>query len=92
MALQILEENGTFQLHGSLTTTTTKSFISHFEHIITTMKKVTVNIDKVDAIDTNGVDALKTLMHFALRSNHMFSIIGNGCKDIYEDYNMSFAA
>ena len=92
MALQILEENGTFQLHGSLTTTTTRSFISHFEHIIKTMKNVTVNIDKVDAIDTNGVEALKTLMRIALRSNNIFSVIGNGCKDIYDDYKCSFAA
>lgn len=92
MALQILEENGTFKLHGSLTTTTTRLFITHFEHIIKTMKNVTVNIDKVDAIDRNGVEALKTLMTVAFRSNSLFSIIGNGCKEIYHDYKTSFAA
>ena len=92
MALQILGENGTFQLHGSLTTTNTKSFIIHFEHIIKSMKDVTVNIDKVDVIDHNGVEALKALMRLALHSNHIFSVIGNGCKEIYDDYKSSFAA
>jgi len=92
MALQILEQNGTFELQGSLTTTTTRSFIIHFEHIIKTMKEVTVNIDKVDAIDVSGVEALKTLMAIALRSNNIFWVIGNGCKEIYDDYKCSFAA
>lgn len=92
MALQILEENGTFQLHGSLNATTTRSFISHFEHIINTVKDITVDIDHVSSIDASGVEAFKILMATAFKSNHVFSIIGNGCKDIYEDYKSSFAA
>lgn len=92
MALQILEENGTFELHGCLNTTTTRSFIIHFEHILNTEQEVTVNIDYVNAIDSSGVEALKTLMAIALRTNTMFSVIGNGCKDIYQDYKSSFAA
>jgi len=92
MALQILEQNGTFELQGSLTASTTRSFIIHFEHIIKTVKDVTINIDKVNSIDTTGVDALKTLIAIALRSNNIFSVVGNGCKDIYDDYKSSFAA
>ncbi|WP_298892868.1 hypothetical protein [uncultured Psychroserpens sp.] len=92
MALRILEENGAFQLHGSLTATTARSFIIHFEHIINTAKDVTVNIEKVKCIDACGVEALKTLIAIALQSNNMFSVIGYGCKDIYDDYKSSFAA
>lgn len=92
MALQILEQNGAFELHGSLTATTTKSFIIHFEHLINTVKNVTVNIDHINAIDSSGVDALKTLIAIALRTNNIFSVIGNGCRDIYEDYKSSFVA
>ena len=92
MALQILEQNGTFELQGSLTTATTRSFIIHFEHIINTVKNVTVNIDKEKTIDVSGVDALKTLIAIALRSNNVFSVVGNGCKEIYDDYRSAFAA
>lgn len=92
MALQILEENGTFELHGSLTTATTKSFIMHFEHMINTVKNITINIDNVNTIDATGVEALKMVMTNALRSNHIFSVIGNGCKDIYDEYKSSVTA
>ena len=92
MALQILEQNGTFELQGSLTSATARSFIIHFEHIINKVKDVTINIDKVSTIDVNGVDALKMLITIALRSNNIFSLVGNGCKDIYEEYRTETAA
>ncbi len=92
MALQILEKNGTFELKGSLTSHTTKSFVNHFEHLIKALNDVTVNIDRVDVIDVRGVEALKGLLNFALISNNAFSIIGDGCKDIYDDYRTSLAA
>ena len=92
MALQIIEQNGTFELQGSLTTATTRSFIIHFEHVINTVKNVTVNIDKVKTIDVSGVDALKTLIAIGFRSNTIFSVVGNGCKDIYDDYRSTVAA
>ena len=76
MALQILENNGTFELCGSLNTTTSRSFIIHFEHIISTLNNVTVNIEKVSGIDASGVEALKTLLAIALRTNNKFSVIG----------------
>ena len=47
MALQILEKKGTFHLQGSLNSSTTRSFIIHFENIINTVKSVKVNIDKI---------------------------------------------
>ncbi|MFT4780420.1 MAG: ABC-type transporter Mla MlaB component [Psychroserpens sp.] len=86
MALQILKQNGIFQLQGNLTTATTRSFIIHFEHIINKVKNVTVDIDRVHIIDASGVAALKTLIAIALRSNNIFSVVGYGCKDIYDDY------
>jgi anti-anti-sigma regulatory factor len=91
MALQILKQNGIFQLQGNLTTATTRSFIIHFEHIISKVKNVTVNIDNVNIIDASGVDALKTLIAVALRSNNIFSVVGDGCKDIYDDYRSACA-
>ena len=87
MALQILEHNGTFYLQGNLNATTSRSFIIHFDYMIKTIKNITVNIDKVKEIDVNGVAAFKTLFATALKQQNSFSVIGNGCKDIYDEFN-----
>lgn len=87
MALRILENNGTFHLQGNLNAMTSRAFIIHFEYLIKSLKNVTVNIDKVKEIDTNGVSAFKTLYANALRQNKLFFVIGNGCKDINNEFN-----
>jgi|TARA_R110000787_G_scaffold43892_2_gene107546 ABC-type transporter Mla MlaB component len=92
MALQILEKNGTFELCGNLNTKTSRSFIIHFEYLINTLKDVTINIDKIKAIDSSGVEALKTLIAISLKNNSIFYIIGKGCKDIYAHNRSAFAA
>ncbi|MFT5437247.1 MAG: ABC-type transporter Mla MlaB component [Ulvibacter sp.] len=92
MALQILEKNGTFELYGNLNTKNSRSFIIHFEYLINTLKDVTINIDKIKAIDSSGVEALKTLIAISLKNNSIFYIIGKGCKDIYAHNSSEFAA
>jgi ABC-type transporter Mla MlaB component len=57
MALQILEKNGTFELYGNLNTKNSRSFIIHFEYLINTLKDVTINIDKIKALDSSRVEA-----------------------------------
>ncbi|AEH01191.1 hypothetical protein [Lacinutrix sp. 5H-3-7-4] len=87
MTLQILENNGVFYLEGDLIANTTRSFIIYFEYKIKTMEAVTVNIEKLNLIDKNGVAALTTLLANALREENKFVVTGIGCKDIYEDFN-----
>jgi len=86
MALQISENNGTFHLEGTLNATTSRSFIIHFEHLMNSLKNITINIENVKEIDTNGVAAFKSLLANALRNHKLFSVTGNGCKDIYEEF------
>jgi anti-anti-sigma regulatory factor len=85
MALQILEKNGTFEVSGDLDTETSHSFIVHFEHLMTTSKEITINIDKIKEIDASGIQALKTLFTISLKNNIILHIIGRGYKDIYAD-------
>jgi ABC-type transporter Mla MlaB component len=92
MALQITENKGTFHLQGCLNSTTTRSFVTHFEHLINTIKTVKVNIGKIKEIDQNGVIGFKTLIKIAQRNNKSFFIVGHGSKDIYEDYSYSNVA
>jgi len=86
MALQIIQNNGTFHLQGTLTKSTTRSFIIQFEHLVQNIKNVTINNDRVSKIDKSGVEAIKTLIAIALRNESEFSVVGKGSKDIYEDF------
>ena len=92
MALQIFENKGNFELSGVLNTSTSRSFIIHFEYLINTFKNVTVNIEKLKEIDACGVESLKTLIAISLKNNNEFYIIGNGSKDIYAHKSTAFAA
>ena len=55
--------------------------------------KVTINIDKVDQIDVIGLSVLK---HFYLSClmnyNRAFYIVGNGCKEIYDEFRFEKAS
>lgn len=92
MALQITQQNGTFLVNGQLNSSTTRSFIIHFEEIIELHTNVVINIDEITEIDENGLEGIKTLTAIALQNNKMFSVIGNGSKDIYQDFNCSQVA
>jgi ABC-type transporter Mla MlaB component len=92
MALQILEKNGGFEVYGNLNTQTSHSFIVHFEYLMTRLKEVTINIDKIKAIDASGIRALKTLFAISLKNNRILHIIGKGYKEIYADTSKTCAA
>ena len=92
MALQISENKGIFYLRGSVNTETARSFIIYFEHMINTINNVKVDIDNIKRIDYRGVEAFKILISISLKNNKSFSIVGNGSKDIYEDYSFSNVA
>ena len=89
MALQILEQNGTFYLKGKLNTSTSKVFIEHLKHSIKKIKKVIINIENLKEIDVDGLKALNFLMNTSIVKKKIFSIRGYGCKEIYDHFNSS---
>ncbi|AZJ31496.1 hypothetical protein SAMN05444344_2092 [Tenacibaculum mesophilum] len=92
MALQISENNGTFYLNGKINNTTVRSFIIHFEYCIEKCKNVVINIDNVNEIGVTGLNAIKTLMAIALKQHKMFSVVGYGCKEVYDHFYSSQVA
>lgn len=85
MALTILRNKNTFTVKGSINATTAGNFKTHFNITLNSLKKVTIDISKVTEIDKNGVEAFKAIYNNAKSWNKSFSIVGNGCKDIYEE-------
>jgi ABC-type transporter Mla MlaB component len=92
MALTIKHENNTFLVSGTINATTVKQFKNHLEFLLTYNKGLTINIEGVKAIDANGMYALRHLHALALIQNKAFSIVGYGCKEIYDDLRLTSAA
>lgn len=92
MALRIKENNGTFFIEGSINASTLKQFKNHMEFLILYTKGVTLNIEGVEEIDKNGMNALRDLYTASLVNNKPFYIVGTGCKEIFDDFESNFAA
>ncbi|MEP3837631.1 MAG: STAS domain-containing protein [Algibacter sp.] len=89
MPLIIKESKGVFLLEGIINSTTLKKFKEHLEFLLTYTKSVTINIEKVSAIDKNGLKVIHELFQVAKASKKSFAVIGYGCKAIYETMDIT---
>ena len=86
MALSIINDQGIFHLTGDVNATTSKHFEDHFTEIIKKCNEITLNIDKVNYIDKTGLSVFRRLYFNCIVNNNIaFHIIGNGCKEIFQD-------
>jgi len=89
MTLQIFKKNGIFYLNGKLNSSTLKSFTTYFEYNLSQNKNVTINIDDVIEIDKSCLEAMRNFTKVAILKQKVFSIEGNGCKEIYDDFKQT---
>jgi len=89
MTLQIFKKNGIFYLNGRLNSSTVKIFITYFKYNLSRNKNVTINIDDVIEIDKSGLEAMRNFTKVAILKQKAFSIVGNGCKEIYDDFKQT---
>ena len=92
MALTIKENNNVFTVEGSINASTARHFQSHFEMLLNAFGELTIDIEKVSEIDTNGLAALRALYDNALNYNRGFFIVGNGCKEISDELRYTVPA
>ncbi|GAB1855952.1 hypothetical protein MHTCC0001_07870 [Flavobacteriaceae bacterium MHTCC 0001] len=92
MALKIKEKNGAFYIEGPINATTVKQFKAHVEFLILYTRGITLNIDGVNGIDVSGMNALVDLYNMALMSNKSFFVVGESCKEIFDDFENDAAA
>ena len=81
MSLKITQNNGTFEVSGKINTATSKSFKLHFDFILDSREKLTIDINKVNEINVCGARALKELYRKAILNNKTFSILGAGSNE-----------
>lgn len=86
MDLQITSYNNRFQLRGTLNKQNVKTFNAHFANIFEKLDEILLDIEKVESIDRAGVMALARLHNESIVNSKRLSIIGLGCKELYQHF------
>ncbi|MGY0391612.1 STAS domain-containing protein [Bizionia sp. KMM 8389] len=92
MSLIISYYNNFFSIKGSLDKHSISQFKSQFVNVFDNRQSITISIEDLDNIDKYGVRALAELHNESLQKKKQLSIIGFGCKDLYDHFNTNDAA
>ena len=86
MDLQINGYNNRFKLKGSLNKLNVKKFNERFTNIFDTLDEILLDIENLENIDRAGVMALARLHNESIVKSKRLSIIGLGCKELYQHF------
>ncbi|WP_165764771.1 hypothetical protein [Winogradskyella aurantia] len=86
MDLEITSYNNRFQIKGALNKLNLKTFNAHFANIFEKLDNVFLDIGEVESIDRAGVMALARLHNESIVKAKKLSIIGLGCKELYDHF------
>ncbi|MDT0558993.1 STAS domain-containing protein [Ichthyenterobacterium sp. W332] len=92
MALSITNYNNRFKIKGILTKKSIAEFQEAFRYVFETNDAITISLEGLEKIDRYGVNALAMLHNEALIKNKRLSIIGYGCKELYDYFKSEEAA
>jgi len=86
MNLEITHSNNFFRVKGALERNNIHLFKSKFRNIFENANAVTISIEDLISIDRYGVNALAQLHNESIVKQKRLSIIGLGCKDLYDHF------
>jgi anti-anti-sigma regulatory factor len=92
MVLEITHANHYFKIKGNLNKKNLHIFQSTFQNIFDSLDSLIISIEGLDGIDREGVNAIAKLHNESLIKNKKLSIVGVGCKDLYNHFSASDAA
>ncbi|MCB4799104.1 STAS domain-containing protein [Neotamlana laminarinivorans] len=92
MDFKISGYNNFYKVKGHLNKKNAYSFKAEFNNIFKEIDSITISVEGVESIDKYGVAAISQLHFEALKQNKKLSIIGYGCKDLYNHFNSNSAA
>jgi anti-anti-sigma regulatory factor len=92
MDLKITNCNNFFKIKGILNRNNVDVFQNEFKNIFEKVSSLTISIQDIESMDKYGVDAISKLHQEALNKNKRLSIIGYGCKDLYDHFKTNTAA
>jgi len=92
MELKITNCNNFFKIKGTLDKKNLGVFQSEFKNIFEKVNSLTISIEDIESMDRHGVNALAELHKEAIAKHKSLSIIGLGCKDLYNHFKSEVAA
>ncbi len=92
MELKISSCNNFFKIKGSLNKNNLEVFQNEFQDIFERLNDLTISIQDIESMDRYGVNAFMELHNEAILKNKNLSIIGLGCKDLYNHFKTQNAA
>ena len=92
MNLKITHCNNFFKLKGILDKKSLSVFYKEFNDIFDRENSLTINIEEVEWMDPYGVKAMTELHNEAISKNKKLSIIGMGCRDLYDHFKYQTTA
>lgn len=84
MTLTIKKNHGLFSVAGAITAATAQHFQTYFENVLESSGDLTIDIENINEIDEDGVNAIRVLYNNARNFERGFLIIGNVSKHIFE--------
>lgn len=92
MDFQISNCNNFFKVKGVLNKKSVSAFTNKFNNIFEKVNAITISIQELESMDKYGVDAISKLHEEALAKNKSLSIVGFGCKELYDHFKSEIAA
>ncbi len=92
MDLRISNCNNFFKIKGILNKKSLEVFQNEFSNIFEKVNNLTISIQDIESMDRYGVNALAALHNEAIEKNKSLSIVGLGCKDLYNHFKAENAA
>lgn len=92
MELEITRSNSFFKMKGILNKRNVDLFKKEFNHVFDKLSSITISIESIEWMDRSGVKAFANLHEEAVSKNKKLSIIGLGCKDLYDHFKTEIVA
>lgn len=92
MDLRITSCNNFFKLKGILNKTNVDVFQSEFQEAFKRFNALTISVEGLESVDKHGVNALADLHNQSIKNNIQLSIVGLGCKELYDHFKTNEAA
>ena len=92
MDLKITHCNNFFKVQGILNKNSVELFNDEFNNIFDKVNTLTISIQEIISMDKYGVEAIAKLHEEALAKNKRLSIVGLGCKELYDHFKTEVAA
>ncbi len=89
MALQITQTKGMFSVFGKLNSANANILSRHMQRFINPDSPVTLNLERVQAMDTSAALTIQQMYRGAMRNNCILAVLGLGNTNILPVLNQT---